>query len=259
MRDSEIEARREMVGILQKLVDDYYENPGDYEGVGFSSGVSFEDFNNKIAEISTLFASGLGAGASFKTFLSRLTLASDEAEQAMRGLGIITAKEIYTMVKFNRVTVLDEKEKSFAKEQAVSAWNEMQNKFVGIALEPEILRIIETAISIGMLRLKSKARYPASIALIAEERQRQITEEGWDKEHDDRHDGGELARAAACYATPAYMREFGKHDNAVDDAPKGWPWGKEWWKPNRDDRIRELVKAGALIAAEIDRLQRQSQ
>jgi hypothetical protein len=28
------------------------------------------------------------------------------------------------------------------------------------------------------------------------------------------------------------------------------------WKPSPDDRFRELVKAGALIAAEIDRLLR---
>jgi len=35
-----------------------------------------------------------------------------------------------------------------------------------------------------------------------------------------------------------------------------WPWGSEWWKPSKDP-IRDLVKAGALIAAEIDRLQKE--
>lgn len=34
-----------------------------------------------------------------------------------------------------------------------------------------------------------------------------------------------------------------------------WPWDEEWWKPS-EDPVRNLVKAGALIAAEIDRLQR---
>jgi hypothetical protein len=34
-----------------------------------------------------------------------------------------------------------------------------------------------------------------------------------------------------------------------------WPWDQDWWKPSPDP-IRNLVKAGALIAAEIDRLQR---
>jgi hypothetical protein len=36
---------------------------------------------------------------------------------------------------------------------------------------------------------------------------------------------------------------------------EGWPWDEKWWKPSTNP-IRNLVKAGALIAAEIDRLQR---
>jgi hypothetical protein len=40
--------------------------------------------------------------------------------------------------------------------------------------------------------------------------------------------------------------------------PCGWPWDAEWFRPVPKDRIRELVKAGALIAAEIDRLNRQA-
>ena len=36
--------------------------------------------------------------------------------------------------------------------------------------------------------------------------------------------------------------------------PDDWPWSDKWWKPK--DKIRDLVRAGALIAAEIDRLQR---
>jgi hypothetical protein len=83
----------------------------------------------------------------------------------------------------------------------------------------------------------------AGIELIAEERQRQITKEGWTTEHDSEHDYHELARAAACYAVPAQFRHI-----------KLWPFHMKWWKPTPNDRIRELVKAGALIAAEIDRL-----
>lgn len=41
---------------------------------------------------------------------------------------------------------------------------------------------------------------------------------------------------------------------------KYWPFEWSWWKPanppSLQGRIRELAKAGALIAAEIDRLQR---
>jgi hypothetical protein len=83
------------------------------------------------------------------------------------------------------------------------------------------------------------------VRLIAEERERQITREGWDEEHDDEHTDNELAVAAACYAMPRW------HKNRM---PARWPWDREWWKPG--DRIRELSKAGALIAAEIDRLLR---
>lgn len=59
------------------------------------------------------------------------------------------------MAKFNKMIMLDEKEQQFAREQAVVAWNEMQSKFVGVVLEPAILKIIEQAISMGMLRIKS--------------------------------------------------------------------------------------------------------
>lgn len=95
--------------------------------------------------------------------------------------------------------------------------------------------------------------------LIAAERQRQLDAEGWDTWHDDGHDAGELAMAAACYATPPDERDT--RPVYTDDAPSStvplaWPWDTYDWKPTPDDRKRELVKAGALIAAEIDRLQR---
>lgn len=86
------------------------------------------------------------------------------------------------------------------------------------------------------------------IELISEERIRQLCKEGWTPEHDDTHDMGELLRGGAAYALAA---------NAGADAliPASWPWSQRWWKPS-DDPVRNLVKAGALIAAEIDRLQR---
>ena len=88
--------------------------------------------------------------------------------------------------------------------------------------------------------------------LIVAERLRQIKEEGWTLEHDDELTTGELAIAAACYALAEDAR-------ARDDSPARlirWPWAPEWWQPAPDDRVRELEKAGALIAAEIDRLLR---
>lgn len=109
--------------------------------------------------------------------------------------------------------------------------------------------------------------------LISEERQRQIEKEGFTPGHDDDsfHDEGQLARAAVCYASPVLIFE-------VDDGGKSiifndpWPqdWDLEWDKRRTEpyghilanenlsgvERVRNLVKAGALIAAEIDRLQR---
>lgn len=89
-----------------------------------------------------------------------------------------------------------------------------------------------------------------AIELIAEERQRQIEVEGWTPEHDDAHKEQEIAGAAACYAMPPGRREMAL------SYPVDWPWDAKWWKPTPNDRIRELVKAGALIVAEIERLQR---
>lgn len=102
------------------------------------------------------------------------------------------------------------------------------------------------------------------VDLIAAERRRQMTAEGWTPEHDDAHDGGALALAAATYATPAPHRRMvprstsigGLLDrgDAVWQQPETWPWAPGSWKPC--DRVRELVKAGALLAAEIDRIRR---
>lgn len=89
------------------------------------------------------------------------------------------------------------------------------------------------------------------VSLIAAERERQCFAEGWTAEHDDKHCHSELALAAVCYATPRRLRNRFSMFSTV------WPWDSEYWKPTPDDRIKELVKAGALIAAEIDRLQRQ--
>ena len=94
-----------------------------------------------------------------------------------------------------------------------------------------------------------------AVGLIAAERQRQITAEGWTPEHDDWHFDGSLAVAAACYATQANQ---GLHEGGMkvrESVLRYWPWDWNWWKPTPDNRIRELVKAGALIVAEIERLQ----
>lgn len=109
--------------------------------------------------------------------------------------------------------------------------------------------------------------------LISMERERQVKVEGYTPEHDDAYtkaEGGAyntcLADAAICYAFIAAadedLRKFGRvnTNHPFLFCPVHWPWHNEHWKPSQgdsnQDRIKELVKAGALIAAEIDRLQR---
>lgn len=99
---------------------------------------------------------------------------------------------------------------------------------------------------------------------IAAERQRQISVEGWTPEHDDEHSKGELISAALCYAihaeVSAKLLAMGMPEAVIVErsgaagTPPSWPWEAAWWKPG--DAQRNLARAGALIAAEIDRLER---
>ncbi len=89
---------------------------------------------------------------------------------------------------------------------------------------------------------------------IAAERRRQIDVEGWTPEHDSKNNRfGELALAAAEYAMFSRMTHSHRRMH-VETAPRDWPWHKEWWKP-RTPR-QDLIRAAALIVAEIERLDR---
>ncbi|HDL7334815.1 TPA: hypothetical protein PXN07_000004 [Yersinia enterocolitica] len=92
---------------------------------------------------------------------------------------------------------------------------------------------------------------------IANERLRQINAEGWAPEHDDQHANGELAMAACEYAKQAAVAPWDE-DIDYDQHPSGkfWPWDESCWKPTTPRR--DLVKAGALIVAELERLDRES-
>lgn len=89
----------------------------------------------------------------------------------------------------------------------------------------------------------------AALSEVATERLRQVLVEGFTASHDDEHVNGELADAAACYALNAALP-------VPKLPPPYWPWARSWWKPatRRDD----LVKAAALLVAEIERLDRLS-
>ena len=85
------------------------------------------------------------------------------------------------------------------------------------------------------------------------ERRRQVESEGWTREHDDQHSRGEIGRAGACYAiTGSY---HGILPGWVPETLRAlWPWSSHWLKMK--DCRSDLVRAGALIIAEIERLDR---
>jgi hypothetical protein len=94
------------------------------------------------------------------------------------------------------------------------------------------------------------------IDIIKEERERQINVEGWSSEHDDKYLSDELSRAAATYAIPSNAQYIFDGSFGINYRGTLWPFNESWYKPTPNDRIKELAKAGALIAAEIDRLNR---
>lgn len=91
---------------------------------------------------------------------------------------------------------------------------------------------------------------------IAAERRRQIEGEKFATELDDGYVHGELARAAVCYAWFASATDKNRDGPHRRSPPAIWPetWSHRWWKPK--DRRRDLIRAAALIVAEIERLDR---
>lgn len=92
---------------------------------------------------------------------------------------------------------------------------------------------------------------PSALEAIAAERVRQRLVEGFDAEHDEAHLDGELAAAAAMYALHNAKGGLIEKD-LIEGVPLAWPFAREWWKP-KSPRA-DLVRAGALIVAEIERL-----
>lgn len=85
---------------------------------------------------------------------------------------------------------------------------------------------------------------------VLRERERHLSHEGWTAKHDDGHRAGEIARAAACYALSAGPEKV----SDLSLIHRLWPWEWRWFKPR--SKREDLVRAGALIIAEIDRLDR---
>jgi hypothetical protein len=97
---------------------------------------------------------------------------------------------------------------------------------------------------------------------VLNERAGQIRREGWSHAHDDTHDRGQMAFAAASYAESAGRSLSGPEHACLAPLvttypPASWPWAGSWWKP-RTPR-EDLVRAAALIIAEIERIDRKVQ
>ena len=97
---------------------------------------------------------------------------------------------------------------------------------------------------------------PKAAGDVLVERKRQIEQEGFDSFHDDDHDAGDLACAGAAYALEAGCKLNPQMQQGLDGPPDFWMWHIKWWKPK--DPRRDLVRAAALIIAEIERIDRQT-
>ena len=136
--------------------------------------------------------------------------------------------------------------------QADSEWHKMADRILSAGKRAETA---EAALSAANERTLAPV-----ILEIANERLRQISVEGWTPEHDDQHSSGELAGAAGCYAKHVNARQWCFKNNPDDyqcePEPSGWPWAAEWWKPKNPRS--DLIRAAALIVAELERLDRAS-
>ena len=88
------------------------------------------------------------------------------------------------------------------------------------------------------------------ISRIARERKRQIEEEHWTHRHDEGHTNGALAVNAAALAVNGTDAHIAHPD--LDEGEDYDEFGLV--KKHAENRIRQLEIAGALLAAEIDRL-----
>lgn len=134
------------------------------------------------------------------------------------------------------------------------AWDEAAQRnaeFIALANPANVLALVEALEKAQQRIAELESRIvTAAAADVLAERKRQVTTEGWTPEHDDQHVNFEMAIAGGLYAISA----VDSHHKLRNSAPSAWPWDRKWWKP--DGPRRDLVKAGALILAEIERLDR---
>ena len=108
------------------------------------------------------------------------------------------------------------------------------------------------------------------IELITEEREEQLKKHGFDKEHDKEHTNDSLSWNASVLASPYVLYTKHKLANGIHfmkaTIDNHWKLPNQNYKPHGSnviidncelsgkERIKQLTVAGALIAAEIDRI-----
>lgn len=125
----------------------------------------------------------------------------------------------------------------------------------GVLSNAEIAAKVRNAVrELKELRAQRLAMTDAARDMLAE-RRRQIEAEGRTTQHDDANPAGAMSVAAVCYALGAgNALVLAVGDTSTCPAPEVFPWDDAWWKPTTPRR--DLVKAAALILAEIERLDR---
>lgn len=120
-------------------------------------------------------------------------------------------------------------------------------------------RVVTENIAANILLAADTGGRPTFAALdVLAERRRQIEEEGFTPEHDDQHAASDMALAAACFAISGSKSHGDRDlsDKLFAAIQFVWPrrWAMSWWKPK--DSRRDLVRAGALALAAIERIDR---
>lgn len=182
----------------------------------------------------------------------------DETELHNEGL-LFAGCELGRMIDFDRIVgALRADRDSWAEqaEQRLADWDEMRKeRDTALAnvdsLAVQVLKLGGT-ISFAHHRTDQAGQVPQAWLDVQAERRRQVEAEGWTPEHDDEHDNGEMARAAACYALAGSSAP--NDGTAALLVSLAWPWDQQWWKPT--SARRDLVKSCALALAEIERLDR---
>ena len=134
-------------------------------------------------------------------------------------------------------------------------WDEAKYVF-----EDDMLNMAWEMWSSAKHSIKAQA-VPERLAIkdVINERQRQVNQEFYSIENDDEYKENELVRAAACYTNNVVSRGWTYSESDLEtyqseEAPDFWPWDLDFWKPKSPRK--DLVRAAALLIAEIERIDR---